>query len=385
MNSLWLSLFLATLHALPAADFDADRDTKQMAEARGYPCERLTATTLDGYVLGVFRIPGRRGESLSQAKLKARKPVVIQHGFVCSSDDFFANETPSLIYVLADAGFDVWLPNLRGNRHSRRHVKLDPNEGPEFWNFTIDHVIKYDLRAIVELILRETKHDKVSLLGYSMGGGVGFAAACRDPEFYGRHLSSYIGLAPSTRSLHSIYIMKLAHYLGILHLLEFFGLNEIMNFGPTAQWLFSELCKNLSGVCEFFIAMFADKHPDFDNSDRYGPFFAHYPSGTSIKQAMHMIQLSTQENYTEFRWHEDDPVVAYDFYKFPKNVPVAILGGTDDMLVDVQDTRWLKDIMEKIGVLKLYREYSKFGHLTFLLPKKVLEPYYDILMFFKQH
>eukprot|EP00826_Nyctotherus_ovalis_P000417 TRINITY_DN0_c4673_g1_i1.p1 TRINITY_DN0_c4673_g1~~TRINITY_DN0_c4673_g1_i1.p1 ORF type:complete len:101 (-),score=14.77 TRINITY_DN0_c4673_g1_i1:47-349(-) len=100
---------------------------------------------------------------------------------------------------------------------------------------------------------------------------------------------------------------------------------------------------------------------------------------------MHMMQLSTQENYTEFRWNEDDPVVAYDFYKFPKNIPVAILGGTDDMLVDVQDTRWLKDIMENIGVLKLYKEYSKFGHLTFLLPKKVLEPYYDILMFFKQH
>lgn len=38
------------------------------------------------------------------------------------------------MYVLADAGYDVWLPNFRGNTYSRAHAELDP-ENVDFWRF----------------------------------------------------------------------------------------------------------------------------------------------------------------------------------------------------------------------------------------------------------
>lgn len=41
---------------------------------------------------------------------------------------------PLPAYILADKAYDVWLANARGNRYSRAHRTLDPND-IKFWNF----------------------------------------------------------------------------------------------------------------------------------------------------------------------------------------------------------------------------------------------------------
>lgn len=107
----------------------------QVIRYNGYPAEEYSVVTDDGYKIYIQRIPAGR-KQVQQNSSDDPKPVIfLQHGLLCSSSNWVTNlPNESFGFILADAGFDVWLGNVRGNTYGLRHVKYSVHSDA-FWNF----------------------------------------------------------------------------------------------------------------------------------------------------------------------------------------------------------------------------------------------------------
>mmetsp|Transcript_13533 Transcript_13533/g.13267 ORF Transcript_13533/g.13267 Transcript_13533/m.13267 type:complete len:136 (+) Transcript_13533:321-728(+) len=102
--------------------------------------------------------------------------------------------------MMAEAGYDVWFANGRGNKHSLQHRTMNASDSA-FWNFTFEEHAMYDLPAIVTYIQEVTLVEKMAFVGYSQGATILFAALSEREDFYKDKLSIAICLGPAT-SLH---------------------------------------------------------------------------------------------------------------------------------------------------------------------------------------
>lgn len=88
-------------------------------------------------------------------------------------------------YLLAEAGFDVWIGNARGNTYSRRHVRLNPDSiiNKSFWHFSWDEIGNIDLPAMIDYALAHTGQKKLHYVGHSQGTTVFFVMGSLRPQY----------------------------------------------------------------------------------------------------------------------------------------------------------------------------------------------------------
>ena len=120
---------------------------EQNCNSSGYQVITYEGMTDDGYILALFRIPGKG------------KPVFLQHGLVKTSESYILNQFTKLLQ-LSGAGFDVWLGILRENHISSSH-KLFSNDHEDQWDYSFEDCIDQDLHTFVHLSKLTQNHQKL--------------------------------------------------------------------------------------------------------------------------------------------------------------------------------------------------------------------------------
>ncbi len=118
--------------------------------------------------------------------------------------------------MLANAGYDIWLGNSRGNKHSRKHIKYNPDKEAAFWEFSMQHMADYDLPAVFRHVFNATKQ-KMHYIGHSQGTIQMHIALSKRNTVVETYLDKYFGFGPVAYvSYQKSHIMTLIDKSGLL-------------------------------------------------------------------------------------------------------------------------------------------------------------------------
>ena len=201
--------------------------------------------TADGYILSMHRI-----EHPANVGTAGREVVFLQHGLLCSSAVWvLGDRSKALGFMLADAGFDVWMGNYRGNTYSRNHTYLDPDQD-EFWQFSWDQMGLYDIPSMLQHVQHITRHqDGIVYIGHSMGT-TAFWVFCNEyPQLSQSLVKLMIGMAPVTAVQNITPTLRYIAPLGD-KIEKVATLTGNSQFGTTAvEILKDNILKAVPGIC----------------------------------------------------------------------------------------------------------------------------------------
>ncbi|MCB9759823.1 MAG: alpha/beta fold hydrolase [Alphaproteobacteria bacterium] len=153
-----------TLPLLAAALCAAAGCAKPQVGASLAPDQVLVYRTPDGWELDLRHYPGEG------------PPVLLVHGMGANHYNWDFRPEVSFAYYLHQQGWDVWVPELRGDMGARAPDRKAAK------NFTFDDHARLDLPAAVDAVLAETGEPQLFWVGHSMGGMLLYAALAQFPE-----------------------------------------------------------------------------------------------------------------------------------------------------------------------------------------------------------
>jgi pimeloyl-ACP methyl ester carboxylesterase len=327
--------------------------------------------TQDGYILTVFRIP----YGVKSTNTTHRPPVYLQHGLLDSSFTWILNEPyESLSYILADAGYDVWMGNQRGNIYGTQHVNLSI-KSEAFWSFSWDQMAQYDFPALINHVSQTTGFEKISYIGHSEGTLVPFAALSASPQL-AEKLNIFIGLGPLITVGHiTNEFFRLLADFDVDEIFLLFGVKDFLPTNKLLESLLPHICEPLPLICEDVIELLCGPHKGSFNASRMQVMAGHEPGGTSVQNVAHFAQGIRNDNFAKFDYgsaaknrehYGTSTPPSYDISQFPTSdiLPVALFYGTADELADPTDVAFLIGNLPSPPIYE--RELANYAHLDYV-------------------
>jgi pimeloyl-ACP methyl ester carboxylesterase len=158
------------------------------------PDHLTTYETVDGWTNNLRHYPGDG------------PTVVLVHGMAATHRNWDFRPEVSLAAYLHDRGYDVWVPELRGDPGSHHPSKTAARA------YTFDDIAHHDVPAFVSQILEFTGEDQLFWVGHSMGGMLLYTALTQDPS----RIAAGVAISSPVSFEHPIGTHKMIRPLGFL-------------------------------------------------------------------------------------------------------------------------------------------------------------------------
>ncbi|XP_055595869.1 lipase 3-like [Uranotaenia lowii] len=412
---------------LPSAGYERDL-VMETIETANYPCEVHVVTTKDGYILKLHRIPdpsqlqeessdyeNNSGQTQSETVLNDddattsqqnnnahdddkdndiapfRGVVLLMHGLFSTAADFVITGPESgLAFVLADAGYDVWMANARGSRFSRKNLHLTP-KAAQFWDFSWHEIGTVDLPAIIDYILRHTGLRQIAYVGHNQGmtALLALLAAERPTSSrYGQKIATAIGMAPIAflgGAGSNEIIQGLARFNDQLGLtLNTMNIYELTPSEAVLKFLGNVICSGSpTGAKDICTDLLVEVFGYSSEQARLmlPGLLENMLSGISTKQLLHYGQLMQSKKFQQYDYrnpitnaqrYKSTRVPEYDLSKI--KIPFTLFYGTRDMFTSALD---FKKLIQALPNVTAIHELPSWGHTDFIYNSQIFPLVYS--------
>lgn len=352
------SIGSASKKRIPFARLAYAKDISEFAAANGYIIREYVVTTRDDYLLVVHKL--EKHESCRRPTNRSVNAGIayFHHGLLTNSELFLlgSEKDKNLPYLLVDLGYEVWLGNNRGNKYSRKHLKLSVAD-KKYWNFSLDEFALYDIPDTIKYIKNYYSTDrKITYIGFSQGCSQLFAALSLNPHL-NDDIGLFVGLSPAIvpRDLNHVILKAIVDQTANDNsfLYNLFGERAILPSVAFWCWLMGPQLYQI--VVDYSLKFLFGWNSKNISEEQKRVGYRHMFSNSSVKSIIHWFQIISARRFQMFdetcdiglsglaQFSHDLKLTTSRVAPFPiahhLDVPMVLVYGDSDILVDIENTK----------------------------------------------
>ncbi|XP_017777743.1 PREDICTED: gastric triacylglycerol lipase-like isoform X1 [Nicrophorus vespilloides] len=354
---------------------DVNANMISIVQRYNYKIQTHYVLTEDDYILTVFRIANSSSSFNSN-----RQPIFLQHGTICSSEIWLQRGEDSIGFHLANAGFDVWLGNTRGNYNSPGH-KFYTTQDSKFWDHSFDELV-LDIPAVVSYIGNKTgRTGDLLYVGHSIGSTQVLAYASERPDQAKKNLKAMILFAPAVYLDKQGFLVNLVRFLLNIPL----PFDSVDVRSPLIAMICSFTVININLCRYIFDLNFGNENNLYDPA-LFPIMLASLPDRESLKPFVQYIQFADTAEFKKFDYGSKGNLKKYGTEKPPKydlgkiSVPVYTFIGTSDDLTPFSNAETFHKELTVYNEIYALQNYSHMAYFLDANAKEVLyKPFFNLL------